>query len=131
MERGEWSEALKHAEEDLRLDPDRPISLMRVAWLLTTHASPEERAPERAIELAKRADELTQHKAPRALDTLASAYAASGRFDEAARVVSDLLELELATGGGRADVIRERLARYQAAAVVDTKGLSTGAPPTF
>ena len=121
MERGKWSEALVHAEEDLRLDPDRALTLMRVAWILATHADSAAGAGGRAVELAERADAMTDHAAPRVLDTLATAYAVAERFDDAARVMKDLLALEVAAGGGREGVIRERLAKYQAAAEGDRR----------
>jgi hypothetical protein len=50
------------------------------------------------------------------LDTLAIAYAAALRFEDAARIQRDLLQLELETGGPRVGVIRDRLEKYEASA---------------
>jgi cytochrome c-type biogenesis protein CcmH/NrfG len=112
----DWSRALEHAEEAHRLDPDRPGAMMRIAWILAKNPDPEQRDPERAVELAERANQLTEGTAPAMLDTLAIAYAAALRFEDAARVQRDLLQLELETGGSRVGVIRDRLEKYEASA---------------
>lgn len=114
VERDEWGEAQKHAEAAVRLDSERPALLMRLAWILAKAGEATDLP--RAIQFAERADQLTGHSAPRALDALAMVYATAGRFSDAARVVADLLELDLAHGGGREVAIRRRLASYRAAA---------------
>jgi tetratricopeptide (TPR) repeat protein len=116
LAKGDWSRALEHAEEAHRLDLDRPGAMMRVAWILARSPDPEQRDPERAVELAERANQLTEGMAPAMLDTLAIAYAAALRFEDAARVQRDLLQLELETGGPRVGVIRDRLEKYEASA---------------
>jgi tetratricopeptide (TPR) repeat protein len=116
MAKRDWSRALEHSEEAHRLDPDRPGAMMRVAWILAKNPDPEQRDPERAVELAERANQLTEGTAPAMLDTLAIAYAAALRFEDAARVQRDLLQLELETGGPRVGMIRDRLEKYEASA---------------
>jgi tetratricopeptide (TPR) repeat protein len=116
LAKSDWSRALEHAEEAHRLDPDRPGAMMRVAWILAKTPDPEQRDPERAVELAERANHLTEGTAPAMLDTLAIAYAAALRFEDAARIQRDLLQLELETGGPRVGVIRDRLEKYEASA---------------
>ena len=112
---GEWSEAREHALEALRLTPDRPVSMMRFAWILISDPDRSAADLKRAVELAERADALTQHAAPRVLDTLATMYAAVGRFGDAAEVVRDLLEIDLAEGGKRAAGLRARLEKFERA----------------
>ena len=69
-----------------------------------------------AVELAERANQLKEGKSPAILDTLAVAYAAALRFEDAARIQRDLLQLELEAGGPRAETIRDRLEQYEASA---------------
>jgi len=107
---------LEHFEEAVRLQPDWPAALVALAWMLTSHPNPDIRDPHRAIELAERADALTEHSAHHILNTLASAYAEAEQFEAAARIQRDLLELELSEGGRRGDGIRARLAEFEAQA---------------
>jgi tetratricopeptide (TPR) repeat protein len=110
---GEWAEAREHAEQSVALVPHRAVSLMRLERILI--ADPNRSAADlaRAVDVAERADELTKHEAPRVLDSLAFAYAASGRLNEAAAVITDLLEIEIAAGGKRVDQLRARLELYE------------------
>ncbi|NOT01085.1 MAG: tetratricopeptide repeat protein [Phycisphaerales bacterium] len=54
-----------------------------LAWLLATSQRPECRDGETAVRLAQRLCEKTMYQSPRFLDTLAAAYAETGRFDKA------------------------------------------------
>ena len=134
---GEWREAREHSSEALRRDPDRPVSMMRHAWILITDPDRSAADLTQAIELAERADALTQHAAHRVLDTLASAYAAAGRFDDAIEVVRELLEIDLAEEGTRVARLRARLEKYQRAAQnrpdagPELAPNSIDAPPSF
>ena len=51
------------------------------------------RQPDEAIRLAERAAELTRYQHPNILDTLATAYAAAGRFDQAIELAQRALQL--------------------------------------
>ena len=51
-----------------------------LAWLLATAEQAQFRNAAKAVELARRACELTKYRQPFLLDTLAAAYAAVGRF---------------------------------------------------
>ena len=75
-------DAIRNLEEAIRLREDwyAPHAL---AWILATEADQALRNPRRAVELAQRAAELTQHNNPDVLDTLAAAYAANRQFDQA------------------------------------------------
>ena len=74
------AEAVNHYQELLNRRPDHPLALNNLAWLLSTSDEPSVRGPRRAIQLAERLCRLTNNRNPRALDTLATAYAANGRF---------------------------------------------------
>ena len=83
------------------------------------------REPEEAIRLAERACELTQYKSPLIFDTLAAAYAAAGRFPEAAGTAEKAVELAGASGQKQlADVIRSHLLLFEAGQPFRDKGRS-------
>ena len=79
---GRPRDAIRHLEEAMRLKEGwyAPNAL---AWVLATEADNALRNPRRAVELAQRAAQLTQHADPDVLDTLAAAYAANRQFDQA------------------------------------------------
>jgi len=66
-----------------------------LAWLLATSSEPNLQNPADAVRLAEKACELTAFKNPQAIDTLAVAYAAAGRFTEAADIAEKAIELAL------------------------------------
>ena len=67
--------------------------LNNLAWVLATSTYDELRDGERAIELATRACEVTDFKAPHILSTLASGYAETGDFEKAIEWIGKGLEL--------------------------------------
>ncbi len=67
----------------VELNPDSPIGNNGLAWLLSTAPDDKVRDGKRAVEHAKKACELTQHKSGGFLDTLAAAYAEAGDFTKA------------------------------------------------
>ncbi|MAB80748.1 MAG: hypothetical protein CMJ89_15475 [Planctomycetes bacterium] len=80
---GRDEEARSHLETALKIVPGAAEPTTRLARFLA--ACPDEglRDPQRAVALAERAVELTGQKNAQALDTLAIAYAADGRFADA------------------------------------------------
>ncbi len=82
--------------------------------MLSSHPDNGIRKPQEAIELARTAVELT-NRDPSALDALAAACAAAGRFDEAVSVASEAAATARRTGATQqlADIER-RLALYRA-----------------
>lgn len=79
----EYAEALRELEAARTLNPDAPEILNQLAWLLATCPEPAYRDGARAVELARRACELTQDRQARSLMTLGAALARDGRFAEA------------------------------------------------
>jgi cytochrome c-type biogenesis protein CcmH/NrfG len=96
------------------VDPGRTEVANNLAWILATASDPSLRAPAEALELAQRA--ARSNAEPSVLDTLAAAYAALGRYGEAASTQSRALAA-LPPGASplRAD-LESRFERYQALA---------------
>jgi Flp pilus assembly protein TadD len=80
---GKYGQAIQNWTKAAELKPDSSNALNNLAWLLATVDDANIRDANKAIELAQRACELTENKEPSFLDTLAAAYAAAGRFDDA------------------------------------------------
>jgi tetratricopeptide (TPR) repeat protein len=76
-------EAIFHYREALRLKPDFADALNELAWILATAPDSGLRSGTEAVQLAKRAWELTQNQQAAFLTTLSAAYAETGRFSEA------------------------------------------------
>lgn len=116
-QRGETARALENFERMLKLRPHDRVTANNIAWILATDSDPNIRDPSRAIAMAERICEQTQRKLYSALDTLAAAYAADGRFDEAKKTATESLDL----ARRHADVatqkrIELRLERYRVSA---------------
>ena len=70
--------------------------------------------PREGVKIAERACELTDYKQPEVLDTLAMAYAATGRFAEAVAVAKKAINLARAENKQQlADEIKTRLQLYK------------------
>lgn len=111
---GNVDEAMKHFRRALELDPDYASAQNNLAWALATHTEPNAREANEAISLAEQACQSTRHRDAGFLDTLAAAYAAAGRFDQA--VTTGQAALALATEAQADDLaneIRNRLRLYR------------------
>ncbi len=91
-------------------NPGWPLALTTAAWVLSTTADLDVRAPFEAAQLAERAASLTGRVDPRVLDTLAVAYASAGRFDEAVQVAREALAK---ASGPLARDVAARLAMFE------------------
>jgi Flp pilus assembly protein TadD len=111
---GQLDEAVTQYRRALQLKPDLPEGLVDLAWILATTDRPDLRAPDEAIRLAERVADLTRHQDATVLYTLAVAYAAAGRPEQA--IMAAQAALDLASSAGRdelADRIRKRLELYK------------------
>jgi tetratricopeptide (TPR) repeat protein len=82
---GKVEEGISHYQDALRHRPDCVPCLEGLAWLLSVHWDASVRQPADAVRLAGQAVELTHNGDAVALQVLAAAYGAAGRFDEAVR----------------------------------------------
>jgi tetratricopeptide (TPR) repeat protein len=81
--KGEIRQAVLLYRRLLNAAPDFPEALNNLAWILAANADPQLRDGKAAVELARRACELTNNQQPVMIGTLAAAYAEAGRFPEA------------------------------------------------
>lgn len=94
--------------------PDNVEFSRRLAWLMATHDASEGGEPERAVPLAERACMLTDRRDIDCMDTLAAAYAAAGRFDEAVATATEAGRVAQSAGQGPlAEEIHMRLQLYR------------------
>jgi len=111
---GETQQAIEHYRELLRLTPDAPAVLNNLAWLLATSEPAQGGDPARAVQLAERACELGGREKAHCLDTLAAAYAAAGRLDDAVTTAERAVQLAESAGQEPlATLIRARLELYR------------------
>ncbi len=111
---GRAAESIPHFREAARLDPGSIAALNQAAWLLATYVEESLRDPAAALGFAERAAALTNHSDAAALDTLAAALAANGRFDEAVQTAERALGIAEKQGNRpKADALRCRIAGYR------------------
>lgn len=110
---GRSCEALPQFSKAARLMPESPLPLDAVARILATHPDPAVRDPVRAIHIAESVAAMTKWRDGPFLDTLAAAYAAAGRFDDALGVAEMALGLVESGSRTQAAAIRERLNLYR------------------
>jgi len=111
VEAGRSAEAVGHFRDAILRGADTAYVRSRLAWILATHPDPDVRSPAEAIRHARRAATLTRRRDVGALDTLAAAFAAAGRFEPAVSTAEAALDLE--PDGEKADAIRERIDLYR------------------
>jgi tetratricopeptide (TPR) repeat protein len=113
VELGRYPEAKQTMLGALPFAP--PDSALRgsLAWLLATCPDDAVRDGELAVELAEELCRQTEYNDPRAVDTLAAAYAEAGRFDEALRHArAALVRAEVLGEKDLATQLRERVQLY-------------------
>jgi tetratricopeptide (TPR) repeat protein len=107
------ADAVRHYRAALEVDPEFGPVLNNLAWLLATTPVASLRDAAAALDLAQRAVRASPQPDPGVLDTLAAAYAASGRFEEAVRSEERAIALMEAAGQSPgADGMRTRRALY-------------------
>jgi tetratricopeptide (TPR) repeat protein len=112
---GKFPDAIGHYEQALRIKPDYPGAQNNLAWLLATLAPAEGGDPVRAVSLAEQACKLSGNRMAANVDTLAVAYAAAGRFNEAIAAAERAVELARAAEQPQlAKKIEARLELYRA-----------------
>ena len=112
---GKTDEAIDSYNQLLQRMPDSVEALNNLAWLLAVSDPARGGDPGRAVQLAQRAGELGGRENTRCLDTLAAAYAAAGRFDDAMLTADKAVQLAESAGQfPLAKAVRARLELYRA-----------------
>jgi tetratricopeptide (TPR) repeat protein len=89
--------AIRHYRESLELDPDNPMALNDLAWILAA-GKPELRNGTEAVQLATKAVEMTEYRMPVFIATLAVAYGEAGEFAKAREMAKIAGNLAFVTG---------------------------------
>lgn len=82
--------ALTNFQNAQRLAPDNSQYMNTLAWIYATCPRAELRNGAKAVLLASKVCELDHRQNPKTLDTLAAAYAETGRFDEAIQIMEQI-----------------------------------------
>ncbi|HJT82225.1 MAG TPA: tetratricopeptide repeat protein [Chthoniobacterales bacterium] len=118
------AEAKRYFEQSVRLRPDGVNATQSLAWILAASPDANQRDGKRAVELAEHATKLTRRGNVIVLHTLAAAYAATGRFNDAVRVGEEALSLATARGDTRLlPELTFSLQRYRSSQPVRDPGL--------
>jgi tetratricopeptide (TPR) repeat protein len=111
---GRSAEAVAHLRAALRLDPN---DLQSLTWLARVQAAGQSKlirnGPD-AVVMAERANSLTERHQPFVLDTLAMAYAETGRFTEAVQTQHKAIDLAASAEDKQTlSTLREHLRCYE------------------
>jgi tetratricopeptide (TPR) repeat protein len=98
LSQSRFDKAVTHFTKLLDITPESVTVLNNLAWLLAVYNNADFHDPQKAVELAERACELTDHTKPDLLDTLAVAYAVAGRFPEAIETAKKAAALARSAG---------------------------------
>ncbi|HZR79345.1 MAG TPA: glycosyltransferase family 39 protein, partial [Chthoniobacterales bacterium] len=103
------SDAIYRLKEISTSAPDSPQLLNELAWIFSTSTDPALRDGTQALDLARRARELTGRKQPALLATEAAAYAESGKFSEAINSAQGAASLAQSQGDAKTVELAEKL----------------------
>jgi tetratricopeptide (TPR) repeat protein len=129
--RGRLVEAINHWQKSLELHPENLNARCNLAWVLATAPGSSLRDGSRAVELVEPVAVGSGGANAVVLQTLAAAYAKSGRFTEAMSSAQRALQLATAQSNtALADYIRLSIANYEASRPwVDDTLVEVVAPP--
>ncbi|NQT87970.1 PD40 domain-containing protein, partial [bacterium] len=89
--RGQYAEAVRHMEIVLKGNPQDAVAANNLAWVLATCPVRAYRDGARAVKLAEQACKTTGYRVPMMLDSLAAAYAETGKFQRAVMTAKKVL----------------------------------------
>jgi tetratricopeptide (TPR) repeat protein len=118
LQKGQIDEAIVHFQKVLEIRPGDAVAchnLSRVAWMLATSPASAVRNGPKAVALAEQVNRLSGGQDPMIVDTLAAAYAESGRFPEAIATAEQAQQLAAQQGNAAwAEVLGKQVRLYQA-----------------
>ena len=98
LRQGKYAEAVETLRAAHTLDPWDLSLANDLAWILATCADDTVRDGAEAIRLSEMVQASADEENPAWLDTLAAAYAAQGRFDDAVATINQAIELARRSG---------------------------------
>lgn len=104
-EQGNFEKALYHWEKGIGLNPEQPNILNNVAWLKAVFTKERFYDPDEAVNLARKACEITDYQETTFIDTLSICYAAKGEFEKA--IATAEKALDLAENKNQQQVVKE------------------------
>ena len=114
LQMGRPIDAVAHYKQALELSPDDTQTMNNLAWTLATSPDALVRDGSKAVQVAERADALTNNSSPIISATLAAAYAEAARFPDAVRTAQRAIQLAMNEGNdSRAASIRTQLSAYE------------------
>ena len=114
VQAGQLRAAVAELEAFLHDRPDVVPAEMMLAWVLATAADVQVRDGQRAVRVAEAALRRAGAESPDALNVLAAAYAAAGRFDDAVATAERALAAAQRTGHtALSDALPARIAHYR------------------
>jgi tetratricopeptide (TPR) repeat protein len=113
-EAGQTADSLDQYKAASAMQLGWPDQLNAFAWGILTGKDADPRRDEEALEAAKQVCQATHFRNAQFLNTLAAAYAETGRFEEAVQTARKALDLTLASGqGSLTEQIRQRIKVYE------------------
>jgi protein O-mannosyl-transferase len=113
-EKGETAEAIQHYEKALEISPKSIPVLTNLGWVIATCSNGSLRNGAKAVELARRADELSGGSNPVVLRALAAAYAEAGQFGQAIETAGVAIEQSRLSGDhSLSSALEEQLRLYR------------------
>src|SRR6266513_1711353 len=113
-EKGETAEAIQHYKKALEISPKSIPALTNLGWLIATCSNGSLRNGAKAVEIARRADELSGGSNPIVLRTLAAAYAEAGQFGQAIETAGVAIQLSRTSGDhSLSSALEEQLRLYR------------------
>jgi tetratricopeptide (TPR) repeat protein len=111
---GQLDDAITQYRRSIALQPGGVAALVDLSWLLATAEPLGVRSPNEAVELARRADQLTGHRNAAVLETLAVAYFSAGHAGRAVATAEQALAIAAADGATElVETLKKRLAGFQ------------------
>jgi len=107
---GQYDRAIADFNKALEIDSMVAETYNNLAWLYATAKAPDFLNGKKAVELARKACDLSDWKDPNTLDTLAAAYARAGDFENAVKWQEKALE---ASDSARRSELQKRLNLYR------------------
>lgn len=89
---GRTEEAVRGLRQAVAARPDDWVLANELAWMLATSEDATARDGAEAVRLAEGVVDDESHRQPATLDTLAAAYAESGRFEDAVRTLREAID---------------------------------------